>query len=258
MNKDQDDQERQPILIEKQYNQYFDWETFKKQYYQQENVLQTSLKSLNELHSEISRKLIQLDKSDPICEEDEQDNRKQFQSIDIRKYQDQFDDLNLIMSTMSRMLNEYTISPEEVQSKLKNNMLKRFKEIHQEHEKELFKLKQAMKTNIQKYELFKEAIKNPSLSGNNKYKRDYQINDFLSRGVNQASHVLDIASTIHSSLSDQNYRVSSIQNKVTEYMGQFEGINQLINGIRYHQNKGQFILMGLIVLLVVIILFKFI
>ncbi|CAD8110696.1 unnamed protein product [Paramecium sonneborni] len=256
MNKEQDDQERQPILIEKD-SQFLDWETFKKQYYQQENVLQTSLKLLNEQHSEISRKLIQLDKSDPICEEDEQDNRKQFQSIDIRKYQDQVDDLNYIMNTMSRMLNDYTISAEEVQAKLKSNMLRRFKEIHQEHEKELFKLKQAMKTNIQKYELFQEAIKNPNISGNQKYKRDYQLNDFISRGVNQASHVLDMASTIHSSLSDQGYRVSSIQNKVTDYMGQFEGINQLINGIRYHKNKGQFILIGLIVFLVSIVLFKF-
>ncbi|CAD8203279.1 unnamed protein product [Paramecium pentaurelia] len=255
MNKEQDDQERQPILIEKD-NQYFDWESFKKQYYQQENILQTALKSLNELHSDISRKLIQLDKSDPICEEDEQENRKQFQSIDIKKYQDQFDDLNLIMSTMSRMLNEYTISPEEVQAKLKNNMLRRFKEIHQEHDKEVLKLKQAMKTNIQKYELFKDAIKNQNTQGNQKYKRDYQFNDFLSRGVNQASHVLDMASTIHSSLEDQGYRVSSIQNRVTEYIGQFEGINQLINGIRYHKNKGQILLMGLIALLVVIILFK--
>ncbi|CAK60021.1 unnamed protein product (macronuclear) [Paramecium tetraurelia] len=218
MKKEQDDQERQPILIEKD-NQYFDWESFKKQYYQQENVLQTTLKSLNELHSEISRKLIQLDKSDPICEEDEQENRKQFQSIDVRKYQDQFDDLNLTMSTMSRMLNQYAISPEEVQAKLKNNMLRRFKEIHQEHEKEVLKLKQAIKTNTQKYELFKEAIKNQSTTGNQKYKRDYQLNDFLSRGVNQASHVLDMASTIHSSLEDQGYRVSSIQNKVTDYMG---------------------------------------
>ncbi|CAD8203551.1 unnamed protein product [Paramecium octaurelia] len=255
MKKEQDDQERQPILIEKD-NQYFDWESFKKQYYQQENVLQTTLKSLNELHSEISRKLIQLDKSDPICEEDEQENRKQFQSIDVRKYQDQFDDLNLTMSTMSRMLNQYVISPEEVQAKLKNNMLRRFKEIHQEHEKEVLKLKQAIKTNTQKYELFKEAIKNQNTIGNQKYKRDYQLNDFLSRGVNQASHVLDMAQTIHSSLEDQGYRVSSIQNKVTDYMGQFEGINSLINGIRYHKNKGQLILMGLISFLVVIILFK--
>ncbi|CAD8091912.1 unnamed protein product [Paramecium primaurelia] len=257
MNKEQDDQERQPILIEKD-NQFFDWETFKKQYYQQENMLQTTLKQFNEFHSEISRKLIQLDKSDPICEEDEQDNRKQFQSIDIKKYQEQFDDLNLIMSTMSRMLNEYSISPEEVQAKLKNNMLRRFKEIHQEHEKEVLKLKQAMKTNIQKYELFKEAIKNQNTTGNQKYKRDYQLNDFLSRGVNQASHVLDMASTIHSNLQDQGYSVNSIQNKVTDYIGQFEGINQLINGIRYHKNKGQLILMGLIALLVLIILFKLI
>ncbi|CAK94057.1 unnamed protein product (macronuclear) [Paramecium tetraurelia] len=122
------------------------------------------------------------------------------------------------MSTMSRMLIDYTVSPEEVQAKLKNNMLRRFKEIHREHEKEVFKLKQAMKINIQKYELFKEALKNQNTTGNQKYKRDYQLNDYLSIGVNQASYVLDKASTLHQTLQGQEYRVASISNKAADYL----------------------------------------
>ncbi|CAD8109125.1 unnamed protein product [Paramecium sonneborni] len=106
----------------------------------QENLLQTALKLLNELHSEILRILIQLDKSDSICEKDEYSNRKQFQSIAATKYYDQFDDLDLKMNTMSKMFNQYIISPEEAQARLKNNILRSFKEKHQVHKKKVLKL----------------------------------------------------------------------------------------------------------------------
>jgi len=42
---------------------------------------------------------------------------------------------------MTGMLETMTISPEESQAKLKNNMLRRFREIHDEHEKEVAKMK---------------------------------------------------------------------------------------------------------------------
>lgn len=64
------------------------------------------------------------------------------------------------------MLETMTISPEESQAKLKSNMLRRFKEIHDEHEKEVAKLKvfsviiqQQYTNNCRKHSLFKESIK---------------------------------------------------------------------------------------------------
>lgn len=64
------------------------------------------------------------------------------------------------------MLETMTISPDESQAKLKNNMLRRFREIQDEHEKEVGKLKvfntvsqQQYTNNCRKHSLFKESIK---------------------------------------------------------------------------------------------------
>ncbi|CAD8201657.1 unnamed protein product [Paramecium octaurelia] len=204
MNKEQYDQEKQPILIEKD-NSFVDWETLRNN---------TISKKIYYKHNYIGSKLIQQKSQIRFVQRMKKTFRNIFNRLS-QKNEDSFDELNLIISTMSRMLKDYKLNPEEVQQNSRVICQEDSKKFI-ENRKRSFKLKKQQKT---KY--------NRKL----KYKREYQLNDYLSIGMNQASHVLNKASTLHQKLQGQEYRVASIERKVTDYIQQFEGMNQLKNRI---------------------------
>ena len=59
---------------------------------------------------------------------------------------------------MKQLLSGIEVDSREPQYKLKQNILRRFREIHEEHEKELRRVKEPFEYNVKKYNLFKESF----------------------------------------------------------------------------------------------------
>ncbi|KAM3138141.1 hypothetical protein pb186bvf_009814 [Paramecium bursaria] len=261
MNKNEDS-ESQPILGNRDVLAQ-DWEGFKRNYYNEENQLQSKFKLISDINNEITKKLNQLEKSEPICEADEIENRRKYQSIDMHKFQLLLDDLDESMISMKGVLQNMVIDPEEPQLKLKTNILKRFREIHQDHEKEYLKINQSYQQNQKKYDLFQEAIRS---GGGQQFKiksKDLALNKKLSQQLDQADMTIDMANQIHQNLQFQTMKISGIHDKVQSFMGikyymiigQFDSIGGLIKGINYHKQKAQIILILALVLLIYIFMF---
>eukprot|EP01017_Pseudomicrothorax_dubius_P019622 TRINITY_DN2154_c0_g1_i18.p1 TRINITY_DN2154_c0_g1~~TRINITY_DN2154_c0_g1_i18.p1 ORF type:complete len:232 (-),score=42.01 TRINITY_DN2154_c0_g1_i18:288-983(-) len=172
MNKDQNrtDEERKALIYEKYFsggqqtgetkgaNATVSWELFKKQYYTLEARVKKHLENYNKILRDFSKKTSSIDIEANLAEENNES--KSLLTLDSlqNEYKESTQNLRAVLNEMKEHLSVPKFDTGDQQAFIKQNMLQRFKEIHQEHEKEYLRILNTLDYQMKKLELMRESV----------------------------------------------------------------------------------------------------
>lgn len=227
------------------------WDEFKKEYYQLEKKIKKALENLHVIMIDFA-KHISLSNSQNSNNNSTCNLYKDFQHISSQvKY-----DLNQ-MSDLFLSLRRNKGDMDEV---IKQNMLKRFKEIHQDHEREYTRLNNSFDLNKKKLELFNETLKLGELNVDKKIGGAtalmMQQNQGLSDAVAASNRVVEQARLVSHAFGNQKLRLTSVNIKMKALIEEFGSVNEILRKIKYFKLKKSIVIYAVVVFLSLFVLFR--
>jgi len=229
------------------FDKLLNWDDFKKEYYTLEKKMKKSLENLHLIQIEFTKQISLLESNNSF-------NSKVnlYDNFKNESHQTKSD-----LDNMSKLFRALKLQEGDQDELIKQNMLKRFKEIHQDHEKEFSRLNSSIELNRKKLELFNETLKlgeldNPKLSSKTNLLIDH--NKGLQHNISLADQIISQARHITHSFSDQKDKLLKVSGKLKRIKEEFGQVSIYLKKIKQHKFKKNLIIS---ILLIIVLLFCF-
>jgi uncharacterized protein YeaO (DUF488 family) len=227
------------------------WDEFKKEYYQLEKKIKKALENLHVILIEFT-KHISLADSKSANNTNTANLYQDFQNISLQAKDD--------LGQMGDLFRSLKRNKGDMDELIKQNMLKRFREIHQEHEREFTRLNNSFELNKKKLELFNETLKLGELSVEKKINSSTALmieqNQELSEAVAMSTRVVNQAKAVSTSFKNQSVRLDRINLQVKKLIEEFGSVSDILKKIKYFKLKKTIAILIIVVILAIIVLFK--
>jgi len=227
------------------------WDEFKREYYLFEKKIKKNLESLHLILIEFTRS-ISLGESKARNGDSTKKQCEDFKSISGQAKEE--------LSQLSDLFSALRKNKGEADELIKQNMLKRFKEIYQEHEKEYTRLNNSFDMNKKKLELFNETMKLGELNVDKKLGSAtalmMQNNQDLADAVATSHRVMEHANFVNRAFGNQQERISKINNQVKRLIDEFGGIKEIMKKIKYFKMKKMFMMVAIMVILSLYLVYR--
>jgi len=208
------------------------WDEFKKEYYQIEKKIKKALESLHLILIEFTKQ-ISLADSRTAKEDNTVKLCQDFQNTSKQARTD-LDQLSNLFKCLKR-------NKGDTDELIKQNMFKRFKEIHQEHEREYTRLNNSFDLNKKKLELFNETLKLGELNVDKKIGSStallIQQNQDLSEAVSMSNRILDQAGLVTRAFGSQSFKLNRVSLNMKKMIEEFGGVSDVLKKIKYFKLK---------------------
>jgi hypothetical protein len=229
------------------------WDEFKKEYYQLEKKVKKSLENLHVIMIEFA-KHISLTGPQNSNNTSISALGQDFQSISS---QVKFD-----LGQISELFHSLRRTKGDMDEIIKQNMLKRFREIHQDHEKEYTRLNNSFELNKKKLELFNETLKLGELNVDKKIGSStalmMQQNQSLADAVDASNRIVNQARMVSTTFGNQQLRLNSINVKVKALIEEFGSVSEILRKIKYFKLKKTIVIYAVLVLIALFLIFRII
>jgi len=233
------------------FDKILNWDDFKKEYYALEKKIKKSLENLHLIQIEFTKQISLLESHNGVGHK-----INLYENFKNESTQSKID-----LERMSKLFKALRLQDGDHDELIKQNMLKRFKEIHQDHEKEFSRLSSSIELNKKKLELFNETLKlgelnmeNPKLSSKTGLLVDQ--NKGLSHNNSIADQIISSAKHITHSFSDQKNKLIKVSSKLKRVKEEFLQANTILKKIKQHKLKKSVIISVVMILVLLFCFYK--